>query len=527
MTHNRKRSRIIAIGLGILMMMATLGLWQSAATAATLPAGTPIIGPGCNGQWNATHVDADYSGTWPSVGGDYVGTRTYQGGGATVCTGNTHYILDGTQNTAVFRWHFEVDVNLTTSCHIWAYIPTQNAGDRHARYDFWQDGGLGDLHWLGWPGKTIDQENTSGWTDLGSVTVPLDTYMLTITLNNQDTQDPGWYAGAGDMAINCSPTPSFNSHAAANDLINHIDGTPQAISPAPLYDSAGHRMDTLKVIEPTGIEGGRYLAVYYDTDSFTGGYDVMLAESSDLMNWTYVTTLDYNASQPYLAQATGGSFVLAEEHNGPVVVGTSYLKFYHFDTFADLVADNPDASYNPQTNGIGTNVIFDGDRTEGTPDIHGLSADGYTVDFGFHWNDGSLDREAYGHLSGLNTPSPNLTPVKDTVRDDSVTARGYPETHGDRDDIVWHGYRFSLQEAELPDTQVPTFQNFRYVLYDYQTHQTYAVPLDLHGLCNGNPSITLLHDPSNALVLAIGVFSFTSSGCGGKGPFLYTVKATV
>lgn len=90
-----------------------------------------------------------------------------------------------------------------SSCHLWAYIPSQFAGDRHARYDFWADDEIGHLRWLGWPGRAIDQQTTSGCVDLGVVNIST-TGALTVTLSNKDSLTPGWYAGAGDLSATSS-----------------------------------------------------------------------------------------------------------------------------------------------------------------------------------------------------------------------------------------------------------------------------------------------------------------------------------
>jgi hypothetical protein len=173
--------------------------------AATTPSsGAFVIGPGCFNV-NFNHDSWDTHGTWTQAGGDYTGSFLIGGGGSPNCSGVSYYTLDGATSTALFRWHFEVDTGLDgISCHMWAYIPTQNAGDHNARYDFYADDGSGGLQWIGWPGHTINQQTTSGWTDLGGVNVPPSTYLLTVILNNQDSKSPGWYAGAGDIAVACN-----------------------------------------------------------------------------------------------------------------------------------------------------------------------------------------------------------------------------------------------------------------------------------------------------------------------------------
>ena len=185
----------------------------SPASAATVgePPGQVTLGPGCP-TVNPNHDDWDTHLSWAQAGGDYIGPDAdrlepgsyFEGN----CNGTTMYILDQATQTAVFRWHLDTGLfdplGGGLSCHLWAYIPSQFAGDRHARYDFWADDAAGHLSWLGWPGHTIDQETTSGWTDLGGVNVPALTNLLTVTLSNMDSLNPGWYAGAGDLSATCT-----------------------------------------------------------------------------------------------------------------------------------------------------------------------------------------------------------------------------------------------------------------------------------------------------------------------------------
>jgi hypothetical protein len=166
-------------------------------------AGSVVIGPGCTNVHQYTY---GFSGNWQSTGsGDYTGSGVYGQSSSRTCSGTTDYILDQATQTAQFRWHLETFCATgctSVPCKIWAYIPTTDAGDYHARYDFWADDGNGNLTWLAWPGGNMDQEDNSGWAYLGSVTVG-NTHILTVSLNNADSAKPGWYAGAGDIAVNC------------------------------------------------------------------------------------------------------------------------------------------------------------------------------------------------------------------------------------------------------------------------------------------------------------------------------------
>lgn len=55
-------------------------------------------------------------------------------------------------------------------------------------------------------------------------------------------------------------------------------------------DSAGNKMDTAKIIANPYVSG-QYLSVYHTYDT-SGVGRVNLATSTDLLNWTYIRSLD-------------------------------------------------------------------------------------------------------------------------------------------------------------------------------------------------------------------------------------------
>jgi len=123
------------------------------------------------------------------------------------CSGATRYTLTTTSETAQLRWHFYDPVsfiyNSKSLCSFYVYIPSDKAGDQHARYDFWYDNGDGNLHWSAWPGKTFNQNTMQGWYYIGTAVVPAGNQTVTVSLSNADASSPGWYAGAGAMAAAC------------------------------------------------------------------------------------------------------------------------------------------------------------------------------------------------------------------------------------------------------------------------------------------------------------------------------------
>ena len=141
------------------------------------------------------------------------------------------------------------------------------------------------------------------------------------------------------------------------------DSLIETVSPARsvmgLHDSAGHSMDTLKVVsDPT--TPGRFLGVYYWSTS--GTFDVGVATSTDLRTWTYRRTVDTSASQPALAFSPAPK-------NGPILVDeestTSHLRFKYWTSVSAFLGTT------------GAYKTYDAPKTlskcaEGTPDIRSV-----------------------------------------------------------------------------------------------------------------------------------------------------------
>jgi hypothetical protein len=194
------------------------------------------------------------------------------------------------------------------------------------------------------------------------------------------------------------------------------------------------------------------------------------------------------------------------------------------------------------------NRSLGGDRfyshcNEGTPDIHGINPVGQrgfvVVNFGFHYNSHcgarGPDREGYGafQVTSLASSTRQVTAswftTKDTARDDAVAKIGYTGSRGGRDDVIWHNWRFSIQEAQC-GSQITAdcpvgrpaygYMNWRYVLYDYSNRRAYpvAVPRGLEtvdgavAMCHGNPKITALNNPHGRPVLIVTGFIFGPPG---------------
>ena len=388
----------------------------------------------------------------------------------------------------------------------------------------------------------VNQGNYSNqWVDIG-------TYQLYPGASVAATNFANGGDGVTDVAFDAIAfvpvsTSTWTEDAARNDLLSHIDS-----APAPnareygLIDSTGDTMDTAKVLQ---VGPSSYIAVY------TVNYEVMLGVSTDLANWTFDTVLDPGASQPYIAEAANGSFVVADEKldTASDPKGKSHLYFLHYANLTDLEGASPDLPpFTPP------GLRFFSTCNEGTPDLFNLSPDGLTMTVGFHANVSctiGLDREAFGTLKDFDS----MTASQDSTRDGAESTIGYDGKHGGRDDIVWHGFRFSIQEAQCSDYITPApgeclsgnfnnnisdFSNWRYVLYDYTNQTAYPLPISTAlgtvsaigpaSYCHGNPKISQVNDPSGNPALVVTGFMFSppcarSAGIAG-GEFMYWVPGS-
>lgn len=92
-----------------------------------------------------------------------------------------------------------------------------------------------------------------------------------------------------------------------SELIELLCDVPRATAVYRIRDDRGRTMDTLKVIADP--DGG-YLAVYH-VGVGRGIFEVHVATSPDLQQWTWRARLDGFASQPYITAMPDGGFLVA------------------------------------------------------------------------------------------------------------------------------------------------------------------------------------------------------------------------
>jgi hypothetical protein len=274
--------------------------------------------------------------------------------------------------------------------------------------------------------------------------------------------------GAPAAGVDASPAPL-------------IEAVPAARSVYGLRDSAGHTMETLKVV-PDPTSSGRFLGVY---DWLSNGeYHVGVATSTDLRSWTWRRTVGGATSQPYLAFSPRKEPVLAVQ-----VSSTSQLRFSFWPSVAKLMGTaRPSRVYNaPKT--LST-------CAEGSPDIRSVTyagsastiTSGSTIVVGHHYSSGcKTDREAVGTLTNFN----RWTTTAASSVDSDLTGAGAVGKHGDRDQFSYGSGRWQLYEGE--DSSTATMADWRPYLYNAATSETRQLTVHTAGgsTAFADPSVTV------------------------------------
>jgi hypothetical protein len=313
-------------------------------------------------------------------------------------------------------------------------------------------------------------------------------------------------------------------------------------------DDRGAPLEGLKVVEA----GGRYVGIYHAPGG--GRFNVHVATSTDLIEWTRRATLDTDASQPTISVQPGGSIIVAYEK-------TTLLDLLARDAIPDGVAgslqvlDGPlnrirlrfrfyrslDALLDNQFSRQFTARRVLSPTAEGTPNItnavlrRGLISRS-RIEVGMHYfadidGDGrpDLDRLATGVLTDFNRWQARAQPefdaelLKSRSLHDGFAAppRG---SLGDRDQIIFDGVRLELQEAQY----VPgDYSSWRVFLIDPR----YPVPRPLQiatggdSLAFGNPTATALTAPSGRPAIFVTMYVFSEGAARSEaGPLIYYVE---
>jgi hypothetical protein len=296
---------------------------------------------------------------------------------------------------------------------------------------------------------------------------------------------------ATSFAAAASPATLATSTQDVSRLIEHV---PAATSAYGLHDSAGHTMDTVKIVADRSTSG-RYLAVYHWLSS--GSFRVGVATSTDLRHWTYRRTLDAAGSQPSIAFSPKEEPFVAVEASLK-----SHLRFRYWGTVDSMLG------------GSSPTGTFDAVKTlsgcaEGTPEIRSIryptststATTGSAITVAHHYfANCKTDRQALGTLTNFDTW---LTATQPSV-DQRLLAAGAPGKHGDRDAFTFQSHSFTLYEGAV--TTASGMGDWRNFIDDGTSAQRLTIRTAGGSITFANPSVTVLADPAGVPSLLVTEF---------------------
>ena len=282
-------------------------------------------------------------------------------------------------------------------------------------------------------------------------------------------------------------------------------------------DDQGIGLDTIKIIQ---ISERVYLGVYH---SLIGGtFQVRLANSTDLLNWTYVRTIELGASQPTIAPVPNGAYIVAFEKEENA---SSHLKLHYYSNLSALI--HGPSSF---TIDIPRNLS---ETHEGTPNFYNITVVQNTLRacIGFHYDNitANADEVAVGWLTvPLDNPQDYIWYSK-PQKEYNWKLRGDWDVKGnigDRDYGQIFGRNFTLQEGCLGERN-GHWAYWRIFLYDHLTNDFTMLNIKTHkgATSFGNPTFTFLKSPDGKHCIVVTYFLFSEgAACGEAGELIFYME---
>jgi len=303
----------------------------------------------------------------------------------------------------------------------------------------------------------------------------------------------------------------------ANDtsvLVQHLESVPESeLHVYQLKDDQGRGMDCLKVFQPAGAPyAGVYYGVYHNYRQ--GVLVTHLARSTDFVNWTHITALDEQASQPAIHPCEDGAYLLAYEHDEPNSV---WMRVRYFEDLSTLST----AKHQRQ---------LDIPRTlaptaEGTPSFESveLGSEGIEssqIKFRFHYyKNGDVDQLAHGTLTDFQSwkawPADELN--------SELIKQGWLGNLGDRDKFLWGDKIYYLQEIQR---EKGDWGSWRLSLCDVSGMplQVLSIRTDKGSTAFSNPHATWVTDAANQKKLVVTLFLHSKGNpADERGVLLYVI----
>ena len=227
-----------------------------------------------------------------------------------------------------------------------------------------------------------------------------------------------------------------------DSLINYNNGKISKITSPykfKLKDNLERNMDVLKIVKTNESfdTSYKYLGIYHFQTSLDN-FNLQLAGSNDLFNWTHITQLDHDAHQGDIIKWNQGYLIAYEEDK---TQGSNNIALKYYNNYQSLLLNN--SSF---TKSINTSLHSFG--IEGSPDIRKVSGSSPlngNIELGFHYYDGNIDRIAMGVLkNGIYWKA-----WKDALSEYNLREMNFKGNIGSRKAFKFNNTELTLQEAML------------------------------------------------------------------------------
>ncbi|WP_329114665.1 hypothetical protein [Streptomyces sp. NBC_01465] len=264
-------------------------------------------------------------------------------------------------------------------------------------------------------------------------------------------------------------------------------------------DSSGRTMDAAQIVQAAD---GTYLAVYHSMLA-DGRFHAAVATSTDVLHWQRRHDFGAGTSQPDLARADDGRYVLAWEKDP-----RNHIAVRGYRDLGALLAGRADHSFDAP--------LTLSRCSEGTPSI--TSVHGSTIELTGHYrNNCDTDHQLHATLKDFTTWHAG----SDTRLDRALYDWGIGGNIGDRDPVVYQGRSLLLIEGQ---GRRGDFASWRTYVYDPHSGRAVLASLHTHGgsTAFANPSATRITAPDGRTALLVSVFIPKEGAAAGEaGQLLY------
>jgi len=198
-----KAGKILAVSVSISLAVVFLA---NGAQAASVGSGARVVAESCSGDpglAESSVLEVDLS---PANGG-YSGHDLIGDNSSGLCNGHFGYVLSVPSAADLYDtvdWQDGDPFHPIggETCDYSVYIPSIDAGGLAKYFVYGVNDSTGNRDYLF--NKTVDQEATSGWVDLGTYTVPANDETTYVELDNVEPARPNWDVAFDAVAFKCS-----------------------------------------------------------------------------------------------------------------------------------------------------------------------------------------------------------------------------------------------------------------------------------------------------------------------------------